>query len=186
MTVPRDLWLKYTPEGYRLFQKPSPELKSLVKSTRVLAEKVVEKAGWTMPVPVLHELNLHFDMKTCSAAVFGYKMKNSRGEQVVVTVDVKGKTVTVDRSGSGKTSFSAEFPKKHSAPVSFGDILRMQAYADASSLELFLADGAACMSETFFPNEDFNEIEFFAEGGSVTLLPASSVNELKPVWNKQK
>ena len=186
MTIPRDLWLQYTPEGYRLFQKPSPELKSLVKNTRVLAEKVVEKAGWTMPVPVLHELDLQFDMTTCSAAAFGYKLKNSRGEQVVMTVNVRQKTVTIDRSGSGKTSFSAEFPKKHSAPVTFGGVFRMHAYADASSLELFLADGAACISETFFPNEDFNEIEFFAEDGSVTLLPASSVNELKPVWNKQK
>ncbi|MCE2823396.1 MAG: GH32 C-terminal domain-containing protein, partial [Saprospiraceae bacterium] len=123
-------------------------------------------------------------MKTCSATTYGYKLKNSRGEQVVITVNISGKTVTIDRSGSGKISFSAEFPKKHSAPVSFSDVFRMHAYADASSVELFLADGAGCISETFFPNEDFNEIEFFAEGGSVTLLPASSVNELKPVWNK--
>ncbi|MFM8489586.1 MAG: GH32 C-terminal domain-containing protein, partial [Bacteroidota bacterium] len=144
------------------------------------------KEGWTMRVPVLHELDLHFDMTTCSASAYGYKLKNSRGEQVIVTVNVRQKTVTIDRSGSGKTSFSAEFPKKHSAPVTFGDIFRLRAYADASSLELFLADGAACISETFFPNEDFSEIEFFAEDGSVNLTPMSSVNELKPVWNKQQ
>ena len=186
MTIPRDLWLQYTPEGYRVFQKPTPELASLVKNSRRIGGKTIGETGWKMGVPVLHELDLHFDMKTCSATAYGYKLKNSRGEQVVITVDVRQKTVTIDRSGSGKTSFSAEFPKKHSAPVSFTDVFRMRAYADASSLEVFLADGAACMSETFFPNEDFSEIEFFAEGGSVSLTPMSSVNELKSVWNKQK
>lgn len=181
MTVPRELWLEQTQAGYRLFQKPVESLKNLHKNPKIIPGKWLDKTWQFGAVPVQHELDIVFNLKNSTARKLGFIFKNRLGERMVVGYDRDSKQFYTDRTASGKTSFSQKFVQKHFAPLEAGDVLRIRAVTDASSIELFINNGALAMSEVFFPNEDFNQLEFFSEGGKVQLMPSKMI-QLKSIW----
>jgi sucrose-6-phosphate hydrolase SacC (GH32 family) len=57
----------------------------------------------------------------------------------------------------------------------------MRVIIDVASIELFADDGATVMTETFFPDQSFDRIELFAEGGDAELAQGT-VHELLSIW----
>ena len=76
-----------------------------------------------------------------------------------------------DRTNSGKTGFSEKFAQsKYVAPAELiGNKMRIHVFIDVASTEIFIDGGKIVMTETFFPNEDFNRLRFFARDGSINL-----------------
>ena len=84
-------------------------------------------------------------------------LSNDKGEQVVITYDGSKQTVSMDRTKSGKTDFSADFPCVTTAST-YGKARSFQLFVDHSSLELFEGQGHVAMTNLVFPTSPYNKV----------------------------
>ncbi len=181
MTVPRTLQLKKTSEGFRLFQMPVIEAEKLRFREITLKNKIFSNNLIINDLSIQKEINISFDLSKTSASTIGFSLFNDKDEQVEVAYDVTQQNFYIDRTKSGKTAFSEKFAKRHSAPYKAAKILTIKVLIDASSIELFVDEGALAMTETFFPNEDFKHLQLLAKNGK-TKIKHGKVFALKGIW----
>lgn len=181
MTVPRDLWLVNTKSGYRLYQKPVAELRKLRKKAVKIPAQSFSNTLKIKQNSVQREICLTFDITKSTARTLGFTLSNDKGEKLDVGYDLARGVLFIDRTQSGKTDFSKVFPKRHTAPLISGGQLHLHALVDASSIEVFVGDGHIAMTEIFFPNEDFKNLQLFSEGGEARVL-SGTVHALKNSW----
>ena len=180
-TVPRELSLQATEEGFRLFQKPVVELEKLRGNKTTLA---AQKFDNLLPISnnsVLKEVTMVFDLSKSSAKEMGFNISNAKNEFVRVGYDTVKKEFYVDRRKSGKTAFSERFAQKHTAPYVAGKILTIRALIDKLSVEVFVDNGRIVFTDLFFPNEDFTRLDLFSAVGQTQLVRAE-VYDLKSIW----
>lgn len=183
MTIPRDLSLVETHEGYRLAQLPAKELKQLRLDTTVIESLTFRDNHPISEGHRLIELQLEFDVAGSTATEFGFILKNTLGEQVVVGYNNTDQIFFIDRTNSGKIDFSERFARRDVAPYSARDLLKMIAIVDVASVEVFVDDGILAMTEIFFPNEDFHIVELYSVKAS-TKLASGSIHRLKSIWRE--
>lgn len=176
MTLPRSLSLRNSEYGIRLCAQPVEELKSLRKSE--ITMQLLEETD----IFGLNELIMKIDLVQTTAESFGFIFSNELGEQLEVGFERTNNRFYIDRSASGKTSFSNQFERRHFAPrIASDSTLKWQMFLDHSSLELFADDGMVTMTETFFPNENFTKTVFFENGGKVHVENCQ-MYELNAIW----
>ncbi len=187
MTLPRELDLKNTEYGLRLFQKPVKQIEKMRGEWSVLSGQITSDSPLTANHSPLttEDLNLSFDLAKSTSEEFGIELSNSLGEKVLIGFDKKANSYFIDRTQIGKTGltqgtdYEKYFAGKHPAPRSSkANTLKMNLYIDVASVELFADDGATVMTDIFFPNEDFNKIAIYSKGGS-TFLNKSKMWSIK-------
>lgn len=167
-SVPRDLSL-YTSEGETYVKvTPSPELLKLRdKGSRKRAFKV--DRGYNLN-PLLNDnpgtYEIEMTIRNKDADIIGLQLFNSKGEEVEMYYDLTENRFVMDRTKSGETAFSKDFPAVTTAPVEGGRELKLRLLVDRSSLEAFGNDGRFAMTNLVFPSEPYNRISFYAKGGS--------------------
>nr|WEI57562.1 putative GH32 family protein [Micrasema longulum] len=171
MTLPRELSLKNTPNGIRLFQKAVNEQITLKSNETPLASQTIEAMYPLKNTSKCNEITLNFDISRATSQDFGVVLSNTKGEKVWVGYEKSTNRFYIDRTDAGKKDFEAGFAGRHYAPRSAtSDVLKMNLHIDVSSVELFADDGAVAMTDVFFPNEDFNALAIFSKGGEARLL----------------
>jgi fructan beta-fructosidase len=181
MTLPRSLALRATPVGLRLNSQPVKELLAI----REKQADIELKPDTAYKISGLDEIMLDMDVRGNMPEEFGLVFSNQLGEKLVIGFNTRANQFYIDRSQSGKTGFSPEFPGLHYAPRLVNDsILSMHLFLDYSSLELFADGGVVTMTETFFPNENFDHLSFFQKGGDVQVQKCE-VFELRSVYSNQ-
>jgi sucrose-6-phosphate hydrolase SacC (GH32 family) len=129
MTIPRRLQLRKTAAGLRLAQMP--------------VEVVWPASGNTF------ELKGSFRAGDGDA---GWKIAGANGTSTIVGYDPAKREVYVDRTHSGNTGFSPQFPARVAAPVT-GDPVDVTVLVDRSTIEVFANRGLAVISMLFYPPE---------------------------------
>lgn len=168
MTIPRELKLIKTAEGFRLQQIPVNELQRLRSENYVL-----EKTALNGKLDVTGKIN--FSASTTEIILtgenikdkpFGIELSNSKGERYSVGYDPVARHFFSDRTNAGKKEFSTVFAEKiHIAPYRINDgKIEMRLFFDVASCELFAEDGTVVMTDIFFPNEDFTTLKIIGEG----------------------
>ena len=179
MTIPRELKLLSTGKGFRLCSTPVKELLALRKSEQkpdLLKDSVIQISG-------LNELHLKIDLKKSSSDHFGVIFSNSKDEILELGFNIQQRQFYIDRTRSGKTSFSEAFPGRHIAPRILNDsILEISLFLDYASLELFADGGTVAMTEIFFPNTPVNQMRFFQHNGNTSVISAE-LFDLTPAGN---
>lgn len=177
MTIPRELSLHQNKEGIRLFTNPAKEIKGLrTASCRI------DPSNKTASSFSLGEMDLVFDLAQTGSDDFGVEIFNDQNEKVTIGYHTSSNQYYIDRTKSGESSFSKEFPAKHFAPRLLQDKkLTMHLFIDHSSVELFADGGSVTMTDIFFPTEKFNKIRLFEQNGSAGLIEGT-VYELRSIW----
>ncbi|MDF1576483.1 MAG: glycoside hydrolase family 32 protein [Bacteroidales bacterium] len=189
MTLPRELRLKRGPDGYRLSSVPVVETKELrVEHTSLEPGPVTERMQvgsvpeWAAP---LYEIDLvfEFDPGVEEGTEFGIILENSQNDQLIAACHTGSQEIFISRDHSGQTGFSEHFPGKHAAPYRLPESgeIRIHAFIDLSSIELFVDDGALAMTELCFPESGFEKIQLFSAKGSVRLKKGE-IYRLKSIW----
>ena len=175
MTLPRQLILSKTAQGYRLFSQPVKELEKLRKKTyaidnQIISDKVVltKKVN---PTASHTEIIVEFELEDKTNGDFAVVLSNSKGEQYQVGYNATKNHFYSDRTQAGKINFSDKFAKKITyAPRSSSDKnIKLHLFFDVASCELFGDDGITVLTDIFFPNEDFIKVELVTKNGKVNL-----------------
>lgn len=171
-TLPREMKLFRAADGdIYLASEPSPELTALrdklsvnVKRTTV-GNKITK---YTLPTNGLCEILLDVDAR--KAAKFNLSLSNAAGEKVVMTYDAKCKTLAMDRTASGITDFSNEFPAVTVAPThEASGRISLRIFVDRSSIELFGDNGRSVMTNLVFPTKPYTTLSVSADGGKARI-----------------
>jgi sucrose-6-phosphate hydrolase SacC (GH32 family) len=161
MSFPRELTLKRTPDGLRLFNTPVREIASLHAKRHAWTD-VALKPGDDNPLAgvsgELFDIQAEFEPGE-GVVEFGFRI---RGERVAYST--KDKTLTA----------------LGSAPLELRDgRLRLRVLVDRTSLETFADDGRVTLSSCFLPDAADTKLELFTLGGNVRIR-SLEVRELKP------
>lgn len=191
MSVPRTLTLRKVQVAgddavkYVMVQRPVKELVQLRSQSLSLDTSA---ASWP-PSEVLKAgelLDLTFELHTTlqpnAARSVGLRIRTGDDEYTEVGYDKKHLAVYVDRSKSGDVTFHHAFAGRHEAPARLvnGEVA-LKILVDRSSIEVFVNDGEAVITDRIFPTSRQAAIEVFA-GDDSAKVTATTLYPLKSVW----
>lgn len=170
-TLARDLTLYKENGDYFLKSAPSPEIESL-RGEKVSVPSF--KVSDTYEINSLLEHNdgayeIEMTIKNSSASKIVFSLLNAKDEKIYMYYNVPQKQFVMDRSESGLTDFSKDFPAVTVAPVGDTDIIRIRLFIDKSSIEVFGEDGKYVMTNRVFPNAPYNRLQFESVRGNFTV-----------------
>ncbi|CAL1516739.1 glycoside hydrolase family 32 protein [Chitinophaga sp. MM2321] len=188
MSIARDLALKTTPEGIRLYQQPAAVLNAYLK--KLSAAKTMLKRNITinnneLALSSAKSFNTNTNwidatFTTGTAQDFGFKIAQQKDGNKVVAETVVGYNMArqelyITQVKDGKVVATLE--KMAVKPVN--NKIRLQVLFDKSSLEIFVNDGEKVLTTLLFPEKNATGFAAFAAEGDVQL------DTLK-VWNLDK
>jgi fructan beta-fructosidase len=166
MSIPRELTLRETEEGLRMFQEPVRELNKLRgKKFQKRGATVSELNEWLRENQVAGPLwEIEIELDPASANAVEMELFAAENQQTVVRYDGKGGTVSINRTRSGNTQFHGGFPGIYTAPVRAGkDKTLLHLFVDTSSIELFANDGESVITALVLPKAPTRPIQFRAD-----------------------
>jgi fructan beta-fructosidase len=178
MSIPRDLALKTTAAGIRLFQQPAAVLSAYLDklpATKTIQQKNITLDSKALPLNNGQRFNTNTNWIDATftpgtATDFGLKLAQQKeGSAVVIAYNVQRNELAVT---DGK-----DIQRLKVAPVN--NQIRLQVLFDKSSVEVFVNNGEKVLTTLVFPGEQATGFSAFAENGSVRL------NTLK-VWDLGK
>jgi beta-fructofuranosidase/levanase/fructan beta-fructosidase len=189
MTIPRELSLQQTENGYRVFSYPVKELDKLRTDELILpdfaSDSVLDLSTQFDQDPQQLELELEWKRSDLAKGRFVMELSNSVGEVYRLGFDAQQNTFYSDRTKARKEAFSDKFdatistaPRMSSAPT-----IKMRVFIDQSSVEMVADEGATVMTELVFPTEKFDSLKLYAKEGME--LSQGKVYPLKSIWNKE-
>lgn len=99
----------------------------------------------------------------------GFVLCNNAGEEVRCHYDLSKNQFVMDRTRSGKTDFSKDFPAITVAPADMGRTVTLRVFVDKTSIEVFGEGGSFVMTNLVFPTKPYDTIRFFATEGGYTV-----------------
>jgi levanase/fructan beta-fructosidase len=178
MSIPRDLLLKTTSTGIRLFQQPSVVLNTYLDklpASKKLVQKEITLDNKELPLNGKRYFNTNTNwidvtFTPGTAQDFGLKIAQQKdGSAVVIGYNTQ----------RGELYIKAGNDVQHMSVQPVNNKIRMQVLFDRSSVEVFVNDGEKVLTTLIFPDKDATGFSVFAEGGSVQL------NTLK-AWDLDK
>ena len=112
---------------------------------------------------------IELEIRNNGAEKLAFTLQNGKGESVVMYYDAATRQFVMDRSNSGETSFSRDFPAMTVSPATGGDDFRLRLFVDRSSIEAFVDGGKYVMTNIVFPSEPYNSMKFESVRGSFTV-----------------
>jgi sucrose-6-phosphate hydrolase SacC (GH32 family) len=101
-----------------------------------------------------------------AAAETGFRLLARDGKLTEVGYNTTSGELFLDRTRSGVTDFSKEFPSRTAAPLATrGEPLRLTILVDRSSVEVFAQNGLITMTNLVYPLDGARGIEFYSRGG---------------------
>lgn len=98
-----------------------------------------------------------------------FGLMNGKSEKVDFRIDTGSGQLVMDRTRSGKTDFSIDFPAVTVARSAMGSTVDIRIVVDRSSIEVFGDGGRYAMTNIVFPSEPYDRIVFYGEYGNYTV-----------------
>ncbi len=190
LTIPRQLSLVSTPDGWRLSQQPVQQLNTL-RSPMLNKQAVELQPDSTNLLAGLSAASYEIEAELRlpeqqPASSFGFRLlENSNGTQFTdVGYTVANHQLLIDRSQSGITDFSPLFRTHQQATLRQTDgIIRLRILVDRSTVEVFADNGQTVFSSIVFPDAASRQMSLYTEGGNVQVV-SLKVNRLSSIWDE--
>lgn len=140
MTIPRELSLKKTAAGYRLYQSPVREL-------------------WNAAVPVDSLPQGPCAVKLTLNGTRNQITLRNNDNHLSIAVDEEKGTVTIDRAGCGHSELGAFFNEPRTGYFQHIQSRELLLLIDTTSVEVFAAGGALVGTVQYFTEKPFSRIE---------------------------
>ncbi len=162
-TIARDLSLYRNADGELVMRcAPSPEIEAARVETHEIPSFRVKDS---YEVPSLLDDNdgayeIEMQLKNSGSSRIILTLSNDKGEKVHMHYDIARKQFVMERSESGRTDFSRDFPALTVAPVDDTDTINLRLFVDRSSIEAFGDNGKFVMTNRVFPSAPYNRLTF--------------------------
>ncbi len=173
-TLPRDISL-FQDENGEIFAacSPSPELLALRgKISKSVNRTNISNSSknFTLPSANSSTCEILLDIDAAKANQVNITLSNKNGEKSVIEYNREKHTLLFDRTRSGITDFSTNFPAITVAPTfeNSGKI-SLRIFIDRSSIEIFGNDGKTVMTNLVFPNSPYSNLKITSEGGKAVI-----------------
>lgn len=179
MTVPRELRLENTKEGYRLHSSPIKNIKKIIGKT------LYKNKNLKLSRPLVYknneirtsEINLVID----GTKNFEIKIGNDK-EQYEISFNPKDKQLRFNREKSGRVDFNENFKNMSQNIVSISqeEKIRLRILLDESSVETFVNEGEYVVTDQIFPMETYSKIEI--SGSSESTIKKVKIKSINKIW----
>ena len=194
-TIPRELTLRTTPNGIRLFMEPVKEVESLRYQMNEVKDAVVSPGK----VRLIPFVSSGYWVLWCGPSTYGHLLINSPLCDNELRIDVSKADRLAIRIGEQMVLYDAQKGQivldNISAPITVDDgILKLRILYDRTSIELFAQDGEVQIAKCFLPktgssSQDLSEfykgMKISALGGDVKILDAKTWG-MRSVWPKRQ
>ena len=181
-SFPRTESLRTVDGSVQLVQDPVKGLNTLRSGPAANVRKT--KVSGTTALPINGaELELNARLTAGTASTFGLNVRVGNGQSTQVGYDTGSGELYIDRTQSGNTSFNPSFSGRATAPLTLdaqGGI-SLHILVDASSVEVFAADGTRVLTEQILPDASSTGVTAFAAGGTATVDSVQAWH-LKSIW----
>ena len=181
-SFPRMLTLKKFSDGLRLVQTPIEQMESLRGPLFHLSGQNIVDAN--LQIDRNHIGGDLYEMEVvlnaAEATRIGMRLRKSAKEETLVGYTPASGEIFVDRTKSGETSFSKDFPARSVATVTKGAKVKLHIFVDRSCIQIFVNDGEATLTNLVYPSPQSTAIEFYSSGSegvveSLSFWPLSSI-----------
>lgn len=175
MSIPRELTLRQTSEGLRLFQQPVKELEKLrtkkfQKKNATISElnEWLSKEKFSGP---MWELELEFDAKSLSknGGELALHLLRAANQQTILRYNTETSTVSLDRTQSGNTQFHNAFANTFRTQLTKANTSPLRLFIDTSAIEVFGNEGEAVITALVLPKDATEPIQFKAANEKLTI-----------------
>jgi len=168
-TTPRELSLGMNGDHMIVKSFPVKEMNTVRGVSKIFPNQLVKKEA-TLSGLLLNNKGTYevlMTLKPQHTSTFGFELKNSKGELLKFTFDLKTNKLTIDRDKSGKINFNDKFKSGTSAPIVTKGSYNIRLLVDKASAEIFIDNGEIAMTTIFFPTEIMNSMTLFTHEGSL-------------------
>jgi len=178
-SLPRKLSLTTVDGEVQLTQQPI-SLASLRRSRYSASALQLDSSTVSVPADAGPEYEAQVSLNPHGARQVGLDVRTGPGgRRTRVGYDATTGRLFVDRTASGDVGFDPSFP---SAPVTLTDgALALHILVDASSVEVYTADGTRVLTAQIFPDPSSTGLDAFADGGRATVA-GLHVWKLASIW----
>jgi fructan beta-fructosidase len=175
MALPRELALETVGGRSQLVFAPTEFYASLVGRSPVTHIDEVGLVSSTQALPavthgIVQDIELTIEPGTAQRAGLVVRGSADGATGTRIFYDSKAQTLTVDRSHAGDTSFSRAYSPQHIVNLPLHDgRLRLDVVVDSASVEVFVDNGRAVVTDLVFPTLADNRLSLFAENGNATF-----------------
>ncbi|MDD3224752.1 MAG: glycoside hydrolase family 32 protein [Clostridium sp.] len=194
MTLPRELTLVKTGlDDYSLAQKPVDQISSLfgkkvkINNQTIKATKNIKNFKGTTYV-----ISSNFSWKPNKKPDnFGFNLRESLdgSKKVTVGYDTSKGAVYIDLSKEGDPILTSDRYLIYAPVHAANNHIKLTAYVDTSSIELYINDGKKTITQSMYPNSignnngiDTNNISIFSDKGDVNIKNTNIMN-IENIWN---
>lgn len=165
MAVPREVSLKETDEGIRLFLNPVEELKTL--RGKAASWKKLSLNPGNNPLSEL------------SGETFDIELELNPGNAKAIVLDVRGLPLTID-----PTTWTLDFQGNTMDMSGAGDTLSLRMLIDVNSIEIYAEDGRYVLSTSFLANPTNQSLSLTANGGTTTAK-SLKIWPMQSIWKSR-
>ncbi|MGB1449800.1 MAG: glycoside hydrolase family 32 protein [Flavobacteriaceae bacterium] len=161
MTLPRELTIRETSSGIRLFSSPVEELQQYLNRAQsnepIFREGVFEFTNNDIIRSGAYQLTFNVDLSIGT----NLEIKLGNGlEDLSINYDNSNKQFVIDRSRSGRVDFSPMFSKKIKCDYdAVNQTIPLKFIVDKSSIEIFINEGEKSMTALFFPKYEYSNLK---------------------------
>lgn len=181
-SLPRELSLIPTPDGYRLIQKPVAALAALRGKPYTVKRKL--KAG-VAALDAVSDMNNQYELQakfsTTVSNTFGLNLCAGPDRHITLTYDTKTESLVLNRMNASEKSLP-KFERIACAKVAnVGNVVSFNIFVDKSVVEIYVNGGECVMTALVFPSEGDRGVELFSQrDGSIVELTAYPITS---IWN---
>jgi fructan beta-fructosidase len=179
LSLIRELSLKVTEAGIRLFHQPIREMKALRNTHRywqseaLSPTKILNLSRASLEILATFQLRKDIDQLELQIGI-------GEHERTIIGYSVKESRVFVDRTHSGQGNFHAGFARVHAVPLHCRhDVLHLHIFVDQCSVEVFANNGSVVITDSIFPSYESTRLELTLEGAEA-LIYSLDVFQLAP------
>ncbi|HEY8934097.1 MAG TPA: glycoside hydrolase family 32 protein [Cyclobacteriaceae bacterium] len=184
MTIPRTLKLVQTDKGHRIVSWPVAELESIYTTQQKVFnnKKVSSSFELTNAATKTSTYEVTLELEGADQNGFILEISNDLDQKVLIGFSPEEKRFFIDRTQSGRSDFSSDFPGKHYAPrLSNSAVIQLRMLVDHSSVEVFADGGLTVMTDLFYPDKVFSKLSLKSWKGE-TVIKKATLKGIKKIW----